>query len=240
MFNSAGPSLADIAAVTNNRDGDGWGDGNGWWVLIILFALFGGWGNGFGNNGNRDNGYPCNVATTSDVQRGFDNQAVISKLDGINNGICSLGYDQLAQMNGINQNIMQTGFGLQSAINGVGQQVSDCCCTTQRSIDQVRFDMAQNTCSTNNVITQGFAQLDRSINDQFCQLKMEQKDQQIAEQQNLINALNLAQSQANQNQYLVNQLRPCPTPAYITCNPWATNGTAYTGGNCVSGCGCGC
>lgn len=50
--------------------------------------------------------------------------------------------------------------------------------------------------------------------------------------------MNLAQSQANQNQYLVNQLRPCPTPAYITCNPWATNGTAYTGGNCMSGCGC--
>lgn len=63
------------------------------------------------------------------------------------------------------------------------------------------------------------------------------KGEEIAEQQNLINALNLAQSQANQNQYLVNQLRPCPTPAYITCNPWATNGTAYTGGSC---CGCGC
>lgn len=31
-----------------------------------------------------------------------------------------------------------------------------------------------------------------------------------------------------------------PTPAYITCNPWATNGTAYTGGNCMGGCGCGC
>ncbi|WP_300899412.1 hypothetical protein [Turicimonas muris] len=58
---------------------------------------------------------------------------------------------------------------------------------------------------------------------------MEQKDAQIAEQQNLINALNLAQSQANQNQYLISQLRPCPTPAYLTCNPWATNGTSYNG-----------
>ena len=34
--------------------------------------------------------------------------------------------------------------------------------------------------------------------------------------------LNLAQSQANQNRYLIDQLRPCPTPAYITCNPWGT------------------
>jgi hypothetical protein len=47
MFNTgAMPSLADIAAVTGNKNDGGWGDGNGWWVLIILFAIFGGWGNG--------------------------------------------------------------------------------------------------------------------------------------------------------------------------------------------------
>jgi hypothetical protein len=39
MFNSS-PSLADIAAVTGGNRNDGaWGDG-GWWVLIILFALW--------------------------------------------------------------------------------------------------------------------------------------------------------------------------------------------------------
>lgn len=38
MFNGNSPSLADIAAVTGNNK-DGWGDGNGWWVLIILFAI---------------------------------------------------------------------------------------------------------------------------------------------------------------------------------------------------------
>lgn len=37
------PSLSDIAAVTKDGNGDGWGNGNGWWVLIILFAIFGGW-----------------------------------------------------------------------------------------------------------------------------------------------------------------------------------------------------
>lgn len=43
MFNSNGPSLADIAAVTGNRNNDGFGEGNGWWILIILFAIFGGY-----------------------------------------------------------------------------------------------------------------------------------------------------------------------------------------------------
>lgn len=69
MFNmGSAPSLADIAAVTKDGNGDGWGNGNGWWVLIILFAIFGGWGNGWGGQGR--NGESC--ATNGDLQRGFD------------------------------------------------------------------------------------------------------------------------------------------------------------------------
>lgn len=89
MFNGTAnvPSVADIAAVTgNDRNNNGWMDGNGWWVLIILFALFGGWGGGWGTNGNP--GYAATAATQADIQRGFDNQAVISKLNGLENGIC--------------------------------------------------------------------------------------------------------------------------------------------------------
>ena len=52
-----------------------------------------------------------------------------------------------------------------------------------------------------------------------------------------VQALNLAQSQANQNQYLINTLRPCPVPAYISCNPWA-NQAAY--GSCGTAYGYGC
>lgn len=240
MFNAGGPSLADIAAVTGNRNNDGgWGDGNGWWVLIILFALFGGWGrNGFG--GNNEGGSCCAPATCAELQNGFNNQTNQMRFNGIDQGLCSLGYDNAVLTNGVNTNIMQTGFGIQNAItqqgianmqatNALQAQLADCCCENRAAIAQVRYDMATDTCAITTAVNQGFAQLDRTISDQFCQLKMEQKDAKIAEQQNLINALNLAQSQANQNQYLVNQLRPCPTPAYITCNPWATNGTSYNG-----------
>lgn len=39
----------------------------------------------------------------------------------------------------------------------------------------------------------------------------------------------------------VNQLRPCPVPAYLTCNPFGCNGgfTGY-GYGYNDGCGCGC
>lgn len=225
MLNN-GVSLADIAAVTDgNRDG--FGDG-GWWAWILIFALFGWGGNGFGFGGQNGVG--------AEVQRGFDTQAIVSKLDGITNGICDASYASLAQTNGINQNIMQTGFGLQGAINGLGTQLADCCCTTQRAIDQVRFDMATDTCAITTAVNQGFSQLDRTINDKFCDLEMRQMKQTIDEQASLIQSLNLAQSQANQNAYLVNALRPSPVPSYTVPNPYA----GYGYGNCGCNTGCGC
>lgn len=142
MFNSSNvPSLSDIAAVTGNRNDNGFGDGNGWWVLIILFALFGGWGNNGWGNGGGD----ARPATQGDVQRGFDTQTVVSKLDGISNGLCDGLYAvNSGMLNGFNtlQNSIQQGnFGLQNAIqqntvanmqntNAIATQLANCCCET--------------------------------------------------------------------------------------------------------------
>lgn len=234
MFNGMN-GILPVMDVDGNRNDGGFGDG-GWWAWIILFALFGWGGNGFGFGGG--NGTQAGF-TDAAVQRGFDQSTIVSKLDGITNGICDASYAALAQTNGINTNIMQGNFGLQTAINGLGSRLASCCCDTQRSIDGVRYDMATDTCAITTAVNQGFAQLDRTINDKFCDLEMKNMQRTIDEQASLIQSLNLAQSQANQNQYLINQLRPCPTPAYITCNPWSSNGTSYNGCNGYSGCGCG-
>ena len=211
MFNSS-PSLADIAAVTGgNRDGLG-GDG-GWWILIILLALFG----GFGNRGGIGGGEQC--ATPADLQRGFDNQGVTNKLNGLENAFASLGYDQLAQMNGLNSTIMQTGFGLQSSLdggfNGLSRQLADCCCENRATIAQVRYDMATQACDLGHRID-GVG--DR-IHEELTAIRMEQKNERIAELTQQLNAANLAASQVAQNQYLVNALRPSPVPAYSVPNP---------------------
>ena len=52
MLNSEGLSAADLAAIVGNN-GDGFGNGNGaWWLLILLIFANNGWGgNGFGGNG---------------------------------------------------------------------------------------------------------------------------------------------------------------------------------------------
>ena len=243
MFNTNVPSLSDIAAVTGDRDNRGMGmaDGGGWWVLIILLAMFGGFGNGgFGGR----NGAAV-AETDAALQRGFDNQGVMNKLNGIEQGICSLGYDQLAQMNGINSNITQASFGLQQSINAMGvanmqdtnalsRQLSDCCCENRAGIQDLRYTMATDTCAITTAIgqqTQAIMQNDnanyRALHDELVAIQMNAKDEKIADQASMIQALNLAASQANQNQFLIDQLRPCPVPAYSACGPYA-NG--YFGG----------
>lgn len=251
MFNN-GVSLADIAAVTgNNRNNDGmWGDG-AWWIVILLIF---GWG-GFGNNGWGGNG-AGNGYTDAAIQRGFDNQAVVSKLDGINNGICSLGYDQLAQMNGINTNILQTGFGIQQAINAdtvsgmqntnaiqstltnMAAQNASCCCETQRQIERgfadTNYNMATQACQTRQAI----ADSTRSILDYLCQdkiatLQAENNDLRHAASQDRQNAL-LTTAMTAQTSQIINAVNPTAIPAYVVPNP---NAYAY-GCGCNQSCGC--
>lgn len=252
MFGGASPSLADIAAVTgnkNNGNDGGFGDGNGWWVLIILFALFGGWGNGngFGNNGGGGGAVPV---VGADLQRGFDTEGINRQLSGISNGICNLGYDQLSQMNGINTNIMQTGYGITNAIqqdtiagmqqsNALQTQLADCCCENRAAIAQVRYDMATDTCAVTTAISQAARDITdnananyRQLHDELVQSQIDAKNEKIAEQQSLIQSLNLAASQANQNQYLIQQLRPSAIPAYNVPNPYAGCGCNPYGQNC--------
>lgn len=236
--------------------GMGWGgDFGSWIILFLLFGLFGGWG-GFGFGGGRNESGCCAPATCSDLQAGFNNQAVTNKLNGLENGLASLGYDQLAQMNGINTNILNTGFGIQNAIqqgtvagmqntNALQTQLSSCCCGLEKGQMQITNNMDSGFCqtnynlatNTNSIIQNAHADTDRVIA-KLDAMEMARKDETIAALRSQVDALNLAQSQANQNNYLVNTLRPCPTPAYITCNPWA--GASYGACGTYSSCGCGC
>lgn len=124
MFsNSNCASVPLVANIDGNGNNGGWADG-GWLWIIVVFALLFGWGNGgFGGfGGNNGGGYVATAATQADIQRGFDNSAVISKLDGISNGLCdgfyAMNNSMLTGFNGINTNIMQTGYGIQQAIKG--------------------------------------------------------------------------------------------------------------------------
>lgn len=173
------------------------------------------------------------------------NTNMLNGFSGIQQSLCQ-------GFGGVNTALVQNGYETRSAITDVGYAIKDCCCTTQRSIDSVKYENAQNTSMLNNSINAGVNGIQqamclntrdiidnqnanfRALHDEIVSNRIEDKNAQIQAQQNEINALRLSASQSAQNDYLINKLRPCPIPAYPTCNPWGCNC------NCNTGFGCNC
>lgn len=256
-----GLSASDVALLSGNngRNGDGmFGDNWAWIIVLFLIFAFGGWGNGFGGyrgNGSNGSGAYDNYVLASDfatIQRqlsnGFSDLTAQSRY--IQNGICDSAYENAQLINSTNQNIANgiytlnsaitnSGYDTRNAIQGVSSQLASCCCDIREGIQGVNYNMATNTCALQNTMNMNTRDIVdtvnanyRALHDELVANRIEDKNAQIAAQQNEINALRLSASQANQNQYLINQLKPCPIPAYITCNPYQS--VNYNGCN---GCG---
>lgn len=253
MFNTGNCPSVPIVANLDGNNGNNWNDGSWLWFLIVVFAIFGGWGNGFGGFGGTNGG------VGSEIQRGFDNQAVISKLDGISNGLCdgfyAMNSSMLTGLNGINTNIMQTGYGIQQAVNAdtvanmqntnaLQSQLANCCCETREAIQGVNYNMATNTCALQNTMNNNTRDIIdsqnagfRSILDYLCQDKIatltaENNDLRRAASQDRQNAL-LTSTMAAQTNQIINAVNPAPIPAYTVPNP-----NAYYGCGCNTGCNC--
>lgn len=246
MFNSNGPSLADIAAVTGNRNNDGFGEGNGWWILIILFAIFGGWGNNsYGNNRCNDGSGSRSVYEGYVLQNDFSQ--LERKADYIQNGICDSTYalNNTVQNGFANLNLALSnqGYETRNAINGIGSQLASCCCEIKTGMMENRYLDAQNFANLNNTlcgigrdIVENQNNNYRALHDELVADRMEAKNAQIAELQLKNQQLLFAASQQAQNNYLVSALRPCPIPSYTVPNPYCCSSNVNTY-NCCNGCG---
>jgi hypothetical protein len=185
------------------------------------------------------------------------------KLDGVNAGLCDGFYATAQQINGVqqtlcqgfagvNQSIVTNGYETRNAITDVGYALKDCCCQTQRAIDGVNYNLATqfgtlNTtlCGLGRDIIENQNANYRALHDELVSFRIEDKNTQIANQQNEINALRLKASQEAQNNYLLSQLKPCPVSAYVVQPPqqvtFPTNccgNVAYANyNNGCSGCG---
>ena len=192
-------SLADLRAVTEGSEGFG-GMGGGWFAWILLFALFG--GNGFGFGGNRGN-----VATTEDLASGFNFSALQNKTNDI-----------LAAVNNNNQvlsnAICQLGYQDAQHAYDLSRQIADCCCTTQRGIDSVKFDMANYA----GAIQMNSAANTQKVLDKLCAMEAAQKDAVIAQQGQRIAAL-----EADARMCGIPRINPYGygVYAYPTCQPCA-------------------
>lgn len=278
--------IAAATGNSGGNNNDGFGGNNGaWWIIILLLALGRGFGYGNGNGnggGGSQGGYQGGsygvCATPADVRSAVDQQTLISKIDqqtygladtftalnaslnsnfrGIDNAICTLGYNQAQLANGISSQIAQCCCDVRAGIadvnynnaintntldrsiyttgNSLSRQLADCCCDIEKMNMQTRFDMQAYNCNTLNAIDKvGDRVIDYLAN----------ADRERLRDENF--ALRLAASQERQNNFLIDALgQKCPQPAYVVQPPqnvtFPTNccgQVQYAGNNC--GCGCG-
>jgi hypothetical protein len=218
--------------------GGGYGGGNGWgfgndgglfWLLVLfLFGFAGnGWG-GFGGNGGGMMPYMMTNNIDGGVQRGFDQQAIMTGINGINNAV-NTGFGNIqtalcSGFGGVNQAIsngfaqaeiannarqmadMQQNFGMQTAMgqgfNGVTAGISDLRYTEATEACATRNQSAQNTRDIIDAVNRG----NQGIMDKLCALELDGVKNQLAQAnrentalQNQVNMATFRESQANQN-----------------------------------------
>lgn len=148
--------------------------GGDWGAWIILFLIFGAFGRGgFGGWGNGNDGCGCCApATCADLQNGFNNQSVMNKLNGLENGLCDGFYAQntniLNGFHGVDNAVCQLGYQTQQGFSTLGAQLADCCCTTQRSIDNAMFQTVQGINGIGSKIDSCCCETQRQIERGFC------------------------------------------------------------------------
>ena len=213
-----------VMDLNNHHGYGGWGDGCGMWFMwiIVIFALMGGWGNGFGNRGADAAATFANGAMTrNEITNGFNNQDVMNSLRGIQNGLCDGFYAQNTTMlNGFTgvQRDLGTGLAAVNAnINEARFAAQQCCCETNRNIDSLKAQMAEDTCKITTAI-HGEAEATRAM---ITANQMQNLRDRLAESDRALQSANYQISQITQTNNIVSQLRPTPVPAYNVCSPYS-------------------
>lgn len=265
---NGGLSAADIAAVMGNNSNNGFGFGNdgAWWLIILLlFGFNNGWNNGFGGGNGMMFPYMMGNTTQGDIQRGFDQSAVISSLNGINSAIAN-GFSN-AEVSRCNSqaNILQTLNANQNAMtagmNALAMSLQNCCCENRAGLADLKYVVATENCADRAAVSDGIRDVLASntantqalinatnagiqtVMDKICQLELDGKNQRIADLQTQLNEANRKASQTDQTaQILASQAAQTATlEQYLRPSPIP----AYVVQNpncCVQGfySGCGC
>ena len=222
-----GSGITPVMPIGNNGWGGDFGGGGFWIFALLILAMMGGNGFGWGNNGFANAiGYE-NLATSNEVQRGFDNQNLQAQtrdiLQAVNAGTAQAVattnqtfHDNLSAMQALYNETARDISGLAVGQANMLAKVNDCCCETRMDIQQTnaitnaniaqnRYESAMNTASINANTT---AQTQKIL-DALAQDKIESL-------QNQINALQLQNAVAGVVRY------PMSSTYTSGCNPFCS------------------
>lgn len=201
--------------------------------------------------------------STSQLQNAICNvQGAIDKVAG------QVGMTSQAVINAVQQQGCEIGNQISSCCCNLSSLINQSTCATQNMITQQGFDNQLRTLEQTNVLQNNInnglannreqstsqfnilsAKIDaqsQQIQNAFCDLEKREMQHTIDSLREQKQTLELFAAQQAQTQNIVNQIRPCPVPSYLVCNPFASNGyggypygfNGYNGGCCNNSCGC--
>ena len=219
-----GLTASDVALLNNGGCG-GWGEMSFFWIFALLILANGGFGfsgNGFANA----IGYE-NLATSNEVQRGFDNQNSLANereiLGAVNAGTAQavaatnqVYHDMVGYVGDKYDELARDIYGVGTSVQQAIANQNECCCSTKMmlaegfastnaNIAQNRYDAALNTAAINaNTTAQTQKILDAITGNR------------MADMQSQINALELQNQLASVVRYPNNTFYAVPSPCFNT------------------------
>ena len=158
MDNSNDFATGYVVGRDTNENGCGNGMWGGEWLgYLLLFALIGGGGFGFGGFGGGGilpwllfgNGGFGGAGATNGYVLTSDFANVERKLDGINNGICDSTFALNNTINGnfrtLDNAICNIGYQALQNTNAIQTQLADCCCGIKGEIKDVAYGNERNS-----------------------------------------------------------------------------------------------
>jgi len=176
--------VAPAYGMGGNSGFGGWG-GDGWWVILFLFAIMGnGWGNGFGGFGGNAGAFydfpwllNGQAGINANTNAGFQNAQLSDGITSVRDGISALSTQlcgccsdtQMALANGFagveaGANArqianMQTAFANQTAMNqgfnNVQSQLANCCCENRLATADLKYTVATENCADRQALNEG-------------------------------------------------------------------------------------
>ena len=208
--NGMGTTMLVQPSGMGNNGGFGFGDGNGWWI-ILLFILLGGWGNGFGNGGGMNGLYPW-MNNSQNINGGFRDQMLNDSITsirdgvyGISNQLCNGFAGTTAAVTGAQNAIAQQmydnqiadlerSFAAQTAstqgMTTLQAQLAQCCCDNRAATADLKYTVATEACADRSAISDGIRDVmencnrnNQAILDKLCQLELDGVKGQLAQAQ---------------------------------------------------------
>lgn len=268
LVDGNGMSPADIAAVTGNgSNGFGWGGDGAWWLIILLlFGFNNGWGNGFGGGyGGPMWPYMMSNNTNNDVQRGFDQSAIMNGISGINTTVANGFANAEVSRCNAQANVLQTLNANQNAtiasMNSLAMGLQNCCCENRSGLADLKYTVATENCADRNALSEGVRDILAANNantqaivnstnagfqglmDKLCQLELDNVKQEAAALRDQLSEARMQASQTAQTAQIMASQAAQTAALEQYLNPPAVPAYIVQNPNCCAqnyytGCGC--